>query len=178
MSQSTFSIAASSLVAPPWISDAESLPRAAARVFSHEHAKGAPIGREEVERLVQQRAEYDLFLDYASDGERRFLAGYRDHKTVFRERYVTETSAAIVSELVEARKALRADAIPRLKNGGHPSAVRLVQQARKAVDVRLMVSGRESRTEWRSIHTVGKKGGMGLVFDPRAGVTYAVIVKG
>jgi hypothetical protein len=56
--------------------------------------------------------------------------------------------------------------------------VRLVQQARKAVDVRLMVAGKESRTEWRSIHTVGGKGGMGFVFEPRAGVRWAVMVKG
>ena len=157
---------------------AESVPRSPARVFTHEHVRGAPIGTEDVQRFLAQRAEYDLFLDYASDGEKGYLAGYRDHRRVFRETLLTETSAAIVAELVEARRAVRADAIGRLKKGGQASAVRLVQQARKAVDVRLMVGGKESRTEWRSIHTVGGKGGMGFVFEPRPGVRYAVIVKG
>jgi hypothetical protein len=65
-----------------------------------------------------------------------------------------------------------------LKHGGHESAVRLVQQARKAVDVHVKVGDRESRTEWRSIHTIGGKGQTSFLFDPRPGVRYAVIVKG
>jgi DNA-binding NarL/FixJ family response regulator len=157
---------------------AETLPRSPARLFSHEHVRGAPIDAEDVQRILARRAEYDLFLDYASDGRKGYLAGHRDHRRVFREALITETSAAILAELVESRRPTRADAIGRLKKGGQESAVRLVQQARKAVDVRVMVGGKESRTEWRSIHTVGGKGAMGFVFEPRPGVTYAVMVKG
>ena len=156
----------------------ESLPRDAARLFSHEHPRGLFIGTDEVEAIVKRRAEHDLFLDYARMERAGYLAGYRDHRRAFRETHLNETSAAIVAQLVEAGRALRADAIPRLKSGGHASAVRLVQQTRKVVDVRVMVDGKESRKEWRAIHTVGGKGAMGFVFHPGPGVRYAVIVKG
>jgi CheY-like chemotaxis protein len=156
----------------------ETLPRDAARLFSHEHPRGVHVAAAEVEAIVKRRAEHDLFLDYARVERAGYLAGYRDHRRAFRETYLNETSAAIVAQLVEAGRAVRADAIPRLKNGGHASAVRLVQQTRKAVDVRLIVDGKQSRKEWRAIHTVGAKGAMGFVFHPGVGVTWAVIVKG
>jgi hypothetical protein len=84
---------------------------------------------------------------------------------------------AAAAELVEARKAIRADGLKRLRGGGHESAVRLVQKARQAVDVRRIVRGKESRTEWRAFHTLGTKMGTEFVFEPPAGMTYAVIVK-
>jgi len=156
----------------------ETLPRGAAVLFSHER-RGAAIDGAEVQALHARREEYDLFLDYASAVDvRGYVAGFRDHRRVFREAFLTETSAAILAELVESRKAIRADALRRLRSGGQTSAVRLVQQARKAVDVHVMARGKESRTQWRAFHTVGGKGATGFHFDPPAGMTYAVIVKG
>ncbi len=156
----------------------ESMPRGAARVFSNEYPRGRAIGAEEVEAIVKRRAEHDLFLDYASiAGTRGYLAGFRDHRRIFREAFLAETSAAILAELVEAGKPIRADALRRLRHGGHVSAVRLVQKARKEVDVHVMMRGRESAREWRAFHTVGGKGATAFVFEPPAGKNYAVLVR-
>ncbi|HEY2515434.1 MAG TPA: hypothetical protein VGI39_31415, partial [Polyangiaceae bacterium] len=129
---------------------------------------------EEVKRILQRRAEFDLFLDYVSETTHGYLAGYRDHRRVFRETRVTATSAAILMELVEARRPLRANTLDRLKLATAASAVRLVQEARKAVDVHLMVRGKERRKEWRSIHREGDR----FVFEPGAGVRWGVLGKG
>jgi hypothetical protein len=55
--------------------------------------------------------------------------------------------------------------------------VRLVQKARQEVDVRRIVRGKQSRTEWRAFHTRGSKLGIEFVFEPPEGMTYAVLVK-
>ncbi len=46
------------------------------------------------------------------------------------------------------------------------------------MDVRAMINGKESRTEWRAIRSVGTKGDLGFVFDPRPGTRYAVFLRG
>ena len=138
---------------------------------------GVPILPGEQRALALRRSEIDLFLDYVTDDPRGRLAGYRDHAGVFHETFLGETSAWIVSELVRARRAVRADAMKRLSGGGPESAVRLVQKARKAVDVNVVVRGKVSRTEWRAFHTVGEKGAMGFEFRPPLGMTWAVMVR-
>ncbi len=148
------------------------------RLYSHEHPRGRVLAADEARAIQERRADYDLFLDYVTPARQGYVAGRRDHRLGFKETYLSETSAAILSELVEAGRALRANAIPRLRNGGHESAVRLVQKARQAVDVRAMINGKESRTEWRAIRSVGTKGELGFVFDPRPGTRYAVLVRG
>jgi CheY-like chemotaxis protein len=138
---------------------------------------GVPIPLAELRALVERRSELDLFLDCVTDDPRGRLAGRRDHAGVFHETFLGETSAWIVSELVRARKAVRADAMKRLRGGGSESAVRLVQKARKAIDVNLLVRGKVSRTEWRAFRTVGEKGGMAFEFRPPVGMRWAVLVK-
>jgi DNA-binding response OmpR family regulator len=125
----------------------ESLPRGAAILFAHDR-RGVAVDPAAVAALHERRAEHDLFLDYSGLVDARgYLAGFRDHRRVFRETHLGETSAALLAELVEARRAIRADALRRLKHGGQSSAVRLVQQARKAVDVHVVIRGKESRTQ-------------------------------
>jgi hypothetical protein len=137
----------------------------------------APISLAEVRALVDRRRELDLFLDYVTDDPRGRLSGYRDHAGVFHETFLGETSAWIVSELVRVRKAVRVDTMKRLRGGGGESALRLVQKARQAVDVHLVVRGKVSRTEWRAFHTVGEKGAMAFEFRPPEGMTWAVMVR-
>ena len=61
--------------------------------------------------------------------------------------------------------------------GGSPSgAVRLVEQARKLVDVNPVVNGQVSRRKWRAIHTVGDKDLKAFWFDPPTGVKWGVLV--
>jgi hypothetical protein len=150
-----------------------------ATLFAHDRA-GAVISAADVNVLVARRAEHDFFLDFATEDPRGWLAGHRDHAGTFHETRLGETSAAILAELVQAKKPIRADGLKRLRGGGHESAVRLVQKARQAVDVRKIVRGKESRTEWRAFHTLGSKMGAEFVFEPPAGMTYEVItgVKG
>ncbi len=147
-----------------------------ATLFANDR-QGVPIAGSELRALIERRSELDLFLDYATDDPRGRLAGYRDHAGVFHETFLGETSAWVVSELVRARRPVRADAMKRLRGGGNESAVRLVQKARQAVDVHLVAGGKASRTEWRAFHTVGEKGGMGFEFRPPEGMTWAVVVK-
>jgi DNA-binding response OmpR family regulator len=151
-------------------------PDPAATLYANDR-HGVPILTTEFQSLVERRRDFDLFLDYATDDPRGRLAGYRDHAGVFHESFLGETSAWIVSELVRVRKPVRADALKRLRGGGSESAVRLVQKARKAVDVHLLVRGKESRTEWRSLHTFGEKDAIGFEFRPPAGMTWVVMVR-
>jgi CheY-like chemotaxis protein len=148
-----------------------------ATLFAHDR-RAVVIDAAEVAALGLRRRELDLFLDYATEDPRGWLAGYRDHAGAFHETRLGETSAAILAELVEARKPLRPDALKRLRGGGRESAVRLVQKARQAVDVRKIVRGKESRTEWRAFHTRGSKVAMEFEFQPPVGMTYAVMVRG
>jgi CheY-like chemotaxis protein len=160
----------------PSVASATAHAAPAATLYANDR-HGVPILSNELSALVARRSELDLFLDYATDDPRGRLAGYRDHAGVFHESFLGETSAWIVSELVRARKAVRADAMKRLRGGGNESAVRLVQKARQAVDVHLLVRGKASRTEWRAFHTVGEKGATGFEFRPPEGMTWAVLVK-
>ena len=148
-----------------------------ATLFAHDRS-AVVIDAAEVAALGLRRREHDLFLDFATEDPRGFLAGYRDHAGAFHESRLGETSAAILAELVEARRPMRPDALKRLRGSGRESAVRLVQKARHAVDVRKMVQGKESRTEWRAFHTRGSKLAVEFEFEPPAGMTYAVMVKG
>lgn len=148
-----------------------------AMLYAHDRA-AVVIDAAEVAAIALRRKEHDLFLDYATEDPRGWLAGYRDHAGAFHETRLGETSAAILVELVKARSPMRADALKPLRGSGRESAVRLVQKARHAVDVRKMVRGKESRTEWRAFHTVGSKQAMEFVFEPPVGMTYAVMVRG
>ncbi len=145
-----------------------------ATLYAHDRY-GVGIDESELRAIVAKRAEYDLFLDAVTEDARGWRAGKRDYDGAFQETWVGEMSAGILLELVEAKRALRADGMKKLRLSGHQSAVRLVQKARLAVDVHLRVGGKESRTEWRSIKTVGEKGALGFEFAPGTGVKFGVI---
>ena len=149
-----------------------------ARVFSHEGAGVAEVTAAEWAAMVERRGEMDSFLDFVTERERGYLAGATGRDGVFREVWLAETHAGIVAELVGARgKAIRATGMKCLKSAGLGSAVRLVQQARKLVDVNAVVDGRVHRTRWRAFKTEGEKGDLGVRFDPPVGFRWGVGVR-
>ena len=135
---------------------------------------------EEVQALVEGRRGLDLFLDFTKEEARGFLSGRTDRKGVFREAWLTRTHAGIVAELVEARREIRATALECFKAAGvgrqMGAAVKLVQQARKLVDVNEVVNGRENRRRWRAFHTVGERTNVGFVFRAPEGFRWGVVV--
>ena len=136
------------------------------------------VGDVEFRALVERRVECDLFVTFTTPGPEGHLAGYRDRDGMFRDTFLTPTSASILAELVEGSgKAIRANALRCIKESGLGSAVRLVQQARKMVDVNAVVGGKVSRTTWRAFHTVGDKNAMAFKFEPPAGFHWVVLVR-
>jgi CheY-like chemotaxis protein len=151
---------------------------AVARLLSHEGTRG--IDEEELARIIARRKELDLFLNARDEEAAGYLAGRRDLKRNYRETYISRTDAEIIAELVEAKKEVRANALKCLRAAGCGAelavAVRMVQKARKLVDVHALVNGRESQKRWRSIHTTGDKNATAFCFRPPATLRWSLLL--
>jgi CheY-like chemotaxis protein len=152
-----------------------------ARLFSHERKVGSRgLTEAEVAKLIEGRKELHLFVNAMTEEAEGFRAGRRDVEGRYKEVFLQRTQAEIVAELAAARQALRPSAMKCLKRAGlggsATAAVRLVEQARKLVDVNAIVDGRVSRRKWRAIHTVGEKDMRAFWFDPPPGVLWAVLL--
>jgi hypothetical protein len=112
--------------------------------------------------------------------EEGFRAGRLDIEGRYKEVFLQRTQAEIVAELVATRQAVRPSTLKCLKRAGFGGsamgAVRLVEQARKLVDVNPIVDGRVSSRKWRAIHTGGEKDMKTFWFDPPPELQFAVLV--
>jgi CheY-like chemotaxis protein len=152
-----------------------------ARLFSHEQKVGwRPLTEAEVAEVIERRKQLHLFVNAMTEEAEGFRAGRLDVEGRYKEVFLQRTQAEILAELAAARRAVRPTALVCLKRAGlggsAAGAVRLVEQARRLVDVNPIVNGRVSRRKWRAIHTVGDKDTRGFWFDPPADVQWAVLV--
>ncbi len=82
-----------------------------------------------------------------------YIAGRTDADGTYDDVSVTPASAALIAELVQERRPLRARGMRRVRHGEIGHAVRAMQRARKSVDLQL------GRTTCRSIRTISPVGG-------------------
>jgi L-alanine-DL-glutamate epimerase-like enolase superfamily enzyme len=86
---------------------------------------------------------------------------------------LTQIAAAMLAELVQERRPVRASWMKCVRQGGITSAVRIMERARTSLDVKT------GRMAWRAIRTITHVGGdystKEFFFDPPAGFRYAVI---
>lgn len=138
--------------------------------------RGTPLSSHELKALVEKRRGLDLFLNFVAPGPDGYVAGRTNADGTYDDVSVTPASAALIAELVQERRPLRAMGMKCVRHGGIGHAVRAMQRARKSVDLQL------GRTTWRSIRTISPVGGddttMEFFFDPPAELKFAVVVKG
>jgi hypothetical protein len=115
-----------------------------ALLYSNED-RGAPLGADALNALVARRSEYDLFLSFVVPGPGGFVAGRRDAKGKFRKGPLEQNGAALVAELVQERRPLRASGMKCVRHGGIGDPVRAFERARAVVDEPL------GTRAWRSI---------------------------
>jgi hypothetical protein len=153
-----------------------------ARLYSHEQRVGAKsLTQLDVDAFIARRTELHMFVNALVEEPDGWRAGRTDLDGKYREVWLQRSQAEILLELLSTRKAVRPCAMASIKQrnlgGGSPAAaIRLVEQARKLVDVSPVVNGRTSRRKWRAIHTGGELDMKTFWFDPPLGLRWGVIV--
>jgi hypothetical protein len=131
------------------------------------------LSRAEYERVIEQRAQFDLFLDAVTAGHSRtYTAGFRDLQGGVHEATLSTFQVRALAELVLRRVPMRAPELRTLQTAAIQNPGRIVESGRRAVDVKL------SRYSWRSFHTltgdaIAEKR---YVFRPPADLRFACLV--
>ena len=147
----------------------------------HAHdRKGVSVDVRELEELMGERQEYDLFLNFVAPGPKGYVAGRRDWQKVYEDITLSAAMAAIVAELVTEGKAVHAKAMKAVRQCGITSPVRVIERARSMLDVTTVNNGKKSRRQWRAFRTINTVGGNDntkqFAFNPPPDYLFAVIV--
>jgi FixJ family two-component response regulator len=151
-----------------------------ARLYSHEQQVGAKdLTQLDVDALIARRTELHMFVNALFEESEGWRAGRTDVDGKYREVFLQTSQTEILVELVSRRKAVRPCEMACFKKrnlGGSPAAaIRLVEQARKLVDVNPVIHGRTSRRKWRAIHTLSESDMKTFWFDPGPAVRWGVL---
>lgn len=127
------------------------------------------VGELQARQLATRAADLDLWIDMTNALEAgRFRAGRRLLDGTHEEVVLPRNHAAAIAELAECRLALQPRDFVSIEL---VDAARVVQRARRAVDVRL------SRYTWRSIHTLRGEtpGAKRYLFNPPQDLLFAIL---
>ena len=140
-------------------------------LISHDGRRS--IASAEYADLVRRADQFDLFLDSVAAGHSRtYSAGFRDRDHTFHRVKLSVLQMQALTELVSRAIPLRATELRSLQAAGVQNPAKIVDLARRAVDVRL------TRYGWRSFHTLAgeSSGQKRYVFRPPPALRYACIV--
>ena len=113
------------------------------------HQGKRSIGAGEYTAVVAHPEQFDLFLDAVAPGNSRaYMGGYRDPNGRFHHVTLSALQMRVLTELVSRAVPLRPRELRSVQTAGTQNPAKIVDGARKAVDVRL------SRYSWRSFHTL------------------------
>jgi hypothetical protein len=142
-------------------------------LITHEGRRA--IDSTEYADLAAHAETFDLFLDAVSPGHSRaYSAGYRDKDGAFHRATLSAVQMHALTELVSRAVPMRATELRSLQAAAVQNPAKVIDAARRAVDVRL------SRYGWRSFHTLAGESSdqKRYVFRPPAALRYACIVGG
>jgi hypothetical protein len=140
-------------------------------LISHDGRRS--IANAEYGDLVRGADQFDLFLDSVAAGHSRtYSAGFRDRDHMFHRVKLSVLQMQALTELVSRAIPLRASELQSLQAAGVQNPARIVDLARRAVDVRL------TRYGWRSFHTLAgeSSGQKRYVFRPPPTLRYACVI--
>ena len=131
------------------------------------------IASQDYADLVGRAEQFDLFLDAGAPGHSRaYSAGYRGEDGTFHRVTLSPLQMHALTELVSRGAPTRAAELRSLQTAGVQNPARIIDSARRAVDVKL------SRYGWRSFHTVAGESTeqRRYVFRPPATLRYACVM--
>jgi hypothetical protein len=137
------------------------------------HEGRRSIGNDEYVELVGRAEQFDLFIDAVAPGHSRaYSAGYRDQDGIFHRVTLSVLQMHALTELVSRAVPMRASELRGLQVAGVQNPAKIVDAARRAVDVKL------SRYGWRSFHTLAGESTeqKRYVFRPPATLRYACVM--